>query len=73
MNYWSKSSLHPAVFQLFFITISIAIGAREQGMGLGLSMSYDMIRAHSIELNVATPTEERPGKEREGNVFIIIL
>jgi hypothetical protein len=71
MNYWSKSSLHPAVFQLFFITISIAIGASEQGMGL--SMSYDMIRAHSSELNVATPTEERPGKEREGNVFIIIL
>ncbi len=37
-----------------------------QGRGLGLSMSYDIIKAHGGELNVET-------QEGEGATFILIL
>ncbi len=35
-----------------------------QGIGLGLSLSYDIVKAHGGELRVET-------KEGEGSVFII--
>ncbi len=73
MSYLSKSSLQLAAFRPFFITISITIGATEQGTGLGLSLSYDIAKAHGRELNVATQPAGWPGKESEGSEFIIIL
>ena len=53
-------------YQPFFTTIPIAIGTTGQGTGLGLSLSYDIIKAHSGEIKVET-------KEGEGTTFIIQL
>ncbi len=49
------------IFQPFFTTKPTG-----QGTGLGLSLSYDIVKAHGGELKVET-------KEREGSVFIIQL
>jgi signal transduction histidine kinase len=49
------------IFQPFFTTKSTG-----QGTGLGLSLSYDIVKAHGGELKVAT-------KEGEGSEFIIQL
>ncbi|HSK11894.1 MAG TPA: ATP-binding protein, partial [Phnomibacter sp.] len=49
------------IFQPFFTTKPTG-----QGTGLGLSLSYDIVRAHSGELKVET-------KEGEGSAFIISL
>ena len=49
------------IFQPFFTTKPTG-----QGTGLGLSLSYDIVKAHGGELNVET-------KEGEGSEFIIIL
>jgi two-component system NtrC family sensor kinase len=49
------------IFQPFFTTKPTG-----QGTGLGLSLSYDIVKAHGGELNVET-------KEGEGSVFIIQL
>jgi signal transduction histidine kinase len=49
------------IFQPFFTTKPTG-----QGTGLGLSLSYDIIKAHGGELNVVT-------KEGEGSAFIIKL
>ena len=54
------------IFQTFFTTIPIAIGTTGQGTGLGLSLSYDIVKAHGGELKVET-------KEGEGSEFIIQL
>ena len=54
------------IFQPFFTTIPIAIGTTGQGTGLGLSLSYDIVKAHDGEIKVET-------KEREGSEFIIQL
>ncbi len=54
------------IFQPFFTTIPIAIGTTGQGTGLGLSLSYDIVKAHGGELKVET-------KEGEGSEFIIII
>ena len=54
------------IFQPFFTTIPIAIGTTGQGTGLGLSLSYDIVKAHGGELKVET-------KEGEGSEFIIQL
>jgi signal transduction histidine kinase len=54
------------IFQPFFTTIPIAIGTTGQGTGLGLSLSYDIVKAHGGELKVET-------KEDEGSTFIIQL
>lgn len=49
------------IFQPFFTTKPTG-----QGTGLGLSLSYDIVKAHGGELNVET-------KENEGTTFIILL
>jgi len=49
------------IFQPFFTTKPTG-----QGTGLGLSLSYDIVKAHGGELNVET-------KEEEGSTFIIQL
>jgi signal transduction histidine kinase len=49
------------IFQPFFTTKPTG-----QGTGLGLSLSYDIIKAHGGELNVET-------NEGEGSEFIISL
>ncbi len=54
-------SIKDKIFQPFFTTKPSG-----QGTGLGLSLSYDIIKAHGGELNVET-------KEVEGTEFIIRL
>jgi signal transduction histidine kinase len=49
------------IFQPFFTTKPTG-----QGTGLGLSLSYDIVKAHGEELKVET-------KEGEGSLFIIHL
>jgi signal transduction histidine kinase len=49
------------IFQPFFTTKPTG-----QGTGLGLSLSYDIVKAHGGELNVDT-------REGEGSTFIILL
>ena len=53
--------MRTTIFQPFFTTKPTG-----QGTGLGLSLSYDIVKAHRGELNVET-------KEGEGSVFIIQL
>jgi len=54
------------ILQPFFTTIPIAMGPTGQGTGLGLSLSYDIVKAHGGEIKVET-------KEGEGSEFIIQL
>ncbi len=56
-----SEGLRDKIFQPFFTTKPTG-----QGTGLGLSLSYDIIKAHGGELKVES-------KEREGSEFIIIL
>ena len=49
------------IFQPFFTTKPTG-----QGTGLGLSLSYDIVKAHGGEIKVKT-------KEGEGSEFIIVL
>jgi light-regulated signal transduction histidine kinase (bacteriophytochrome) len=49
------------IFQPFFTTKPTG-----QGTGLGLSLSYDIIKAHGGEIKVNT-------KENEGSEFVIVL
>ena len=49
------------IFQYIFTTKPTL-----QGTGLGLSLSYDIVKAHGGELKVLT-------KEHEGTIFIIQL
>jgi signal transduction histidine kinase len=54
-------SIKEKIFQPFFTTKPTG-----QGTGLGLSLSYDIVKAHGGELKVET-------KEGEGSEFIILL
>jgi ligand-binding sensor domain-containing protein/signal transduction histidine kinase len=54
-------SIKDKIFQPFFTTKPTG-----QGTGLGLSLSYDIIKAHGGEIKLET-------KEGEGSTFIIIL
>ena len=55
------TSIKEKIFQPFFTTKPTG-----QGTGLGLSLSYDIVKAHGGELKVET-------KENEGTEFIIQL
>ena len=56
------------IFQPFFTTKPTG-----QETGLGLSLSYDIIKAHGGELKVETPPAGRAGTEGEGSEFIVQL
>ncbi len=56
------------IFQPFFTTKPTG-----QGTGLGLSLSYDIVKAHGGELSVRSPLEKVDGKEGEGAEFLIVL
>jgi two-component system, NtrC family, sensor kinase len=61
-------SLREKIFQPFFTTKPTG-----QGTGLGLSLSYDIVKAHGGELKVETK-EARPDDpvgRGEGSTFII--
>ena len=64
------------IFQPFFTTIPIAIGTTGQGTGLGLSLSYDIVKAHGGEIKVNTKENEGLSAEasaQAGTEFIIQL
>ncbi len=65
------SSILDKIFQPFFTTKPTG-----QGTGLGLSLSYDIVKAHGGDLKVVTlPAEAaaQAGNEGEGSAFIIQL
>ncbi len=62
-------SIKDKIFQPFFTTKPTG-----QGTGLGLSLSYDIVKAHSGELKVdAKPAHAGTDGENEGTVFTLIL
>ncbi len=61
-------SIKEKIFQPFFTTKPTG-----QGTGLGLSLAYDIVKAHGGELKVESPPTGRAGKEGEGTEFTISL
>jgi signal transduction histidine kinase len=56
------------IFQPFFTTKPTG-----QGTGLGLSLSYDIVKAHGGELKVESPYPGGAGEKGKGTVFIMKL
>ena len=56
------------IFQPFFTTKPTG-----QGTGLGLSLAYDIVKAHSGDIKVETKKAEGVLSEKSGSVFIILL
>jgi signal transduction histidine kinase len=56
------------IFQPFFTTKPTG-----QGTGLGLSLSYDIVKAHGGELSVRTPLEKVGSSQEKGAMFIVYL
>jgi two-component system, NtrC family, sensor kinase len=44
-----------------------------EGTGLGLSLSYDIVKAHGGEIKVETMSDGKAGKEDSGTTFIITI
>ena len=61
-------SIKEKIFQPFFTTKPTG-----QGTGLGLSLSYDIVKSHGGEIRVNIPPTGRAGKENDGAEFIIQL
>jgi signal transduction histidine kinase len=61
-------SIKDKIFQPFFTTKPTG-----QGTGLGLSLSYDIVKAHGGELKVETLPAGEAGMLGEGSTFIIHL
>ncbi|HMG91612.1 MAG TPA: ATP-binding protein, partial [Chryseolinea sp.] len=61
-------SIKGKIFQPFFTSKPTG-----QGTGLGLSLSYDIVKAHGGTLKVNSPPAGRAGKEGLGSEFIIQL
>jgi signal transduction histidine kinase len=56
------------IFQPFFTTKPTG-----SGTGLGLSLAYDIIKAHGGTIKVQTPSSSQTGKQDEGSTFIVQL
>ncbi len=56
------------IFQSFITTKTAG-----QGTGLGLSLRYDIVKAHDGELSVGLPSEKVETKEGEWTEFSILL
>ncbi len=56
------------IFQPFFTTKPTG-----QGTGLGLSLSYDIVKAHGGNINVESTSDGEPGKDTGGTIFTIEL
>ena len=62
------SSIKDKIFQPFFTTKPTG-----QGTGLGLSLSYDIVKAHGGEIRVESPPADKQSVEGIGTKFIIQL
>jgi chemotaxis protein histidine kinase CheA len=62
LSEYPKFSIKEKILQPFFTTKPTGQG----GTGLGLSLAYDIVKAHGGEIKVAT-------KEGEGSEFVVFL
>jgi len=62
------SSIKSKIFQPFFTTKPTG-----QGTGLGLSLSYDIVKAHGGEIRVESLPADEAGEEGKWTTFIITL